>query len=180
MASKLSTLINALTGKTTPVDADKIPVLDSENSFNHNWLSFTQLKVYLATLYAPTAKGVTNGDSHDHSGGDGAQIAYSGLSGLPTLGTAAATDSTAYATAAQGSTADSALQPGDVDDAPVNGATTAPISSNWAYDHAAIAVVSNVTGITGADPITNIVSLTQAEYDAIGSPSATTFYVITG
>lgn len=39
---------------------------------------------------------VTNGDSHNHSGGDGAQIAYSGLSGLPTLGSAAATDSTAY------------------------------------------------------------------------------------
>lgn len=28
---------------------------------------------------------VTNGDSHDHSGGDGAQIAYSTLSGLPTI-----------------------------------------------------------------------------------------------
>jgi hypothetical protein len=38
-----------------------------------------------ATDYAVTAKGVTNGDSHDHSGGDGAQIAYSGLSGLPTI-----------------------------------------------------------------------------------------------
>lgn len=114
--------------------------------------------------YAPIANGVTNGDSHDHSGGDGAQIAYSGLSGLPTLGSAAATDSTAYeaagaiathaalttthgissfgatlvddsdaatarstlglgtaattastdyATAAQGSTADTAIQPGD-------------------------------------------------------------------
>lgn len=32
---------------------------------------------------APSAKGVTNGDSHDHSGGDGAQIAYSSLSGTP-------------------------------------------------------------------------------------------------
>ena len=32
---------------------------------------------------------VTNGNSHDHNGGDGAQIAYSSLSGLPTLGTAA-------------------------------------------------------------------------------------------
>jgi hypothetical protein len=52
-----------------------------------------------AGTYAPIAKGVTNGDSHDHSGGDGAQIAYSGLSGLPTLGTAAATAATDYATA---------------------------------------------------------------------------------
>ena len=42
-----------------------------------------------------------------------------------------------------------------------------------------IAVVSNITGITGADAVTNIVSLTQAEYNAIASPSATTLYVIT-
>jgi hypothetical protein len=40
--------------------------------------------------YAAIAKGVTNGDSHNHDGGDGAQIAYASLSGLPTLGTAAA------------------------------------------------------------------------------------------
>lgn len=41
-----------------------------------------------------------------------------------------------------------------------------------------LAVGSDITGITGADAITNIVSLTQAEYDAIGSPNATTLYVI--
>lgn len=40
-----------------------------------------------ATDYAVAAKGVTNGDSHDHSGGDGGQIAYSSLSGTPSLGT---------------------------------------------------------------------------------------------
>jgi len=40
--------------------------------------------------------------------------AYGSLSGLPTLGTAAATNSTAYATAAQGTLADSATQPGDL------------------------------------------------------------------
>lgn len=40
-------------------------------------------------------------------------------------------------------------------------------------------VSSNTAGITGADQITNIVSLTQAEYDAIPTKSATTFYVIT-
>jgi hypothetical protein len=42
------------------------------------------------TDFATAAKGVTGGDTHDHSGGDGAQIAYSSLSGAPTLGTAAA------------------------------------------------------------------------------------------
>lgn len=41
-------------------------------------------------------------------------------------------------------------------------------------------VSSNITGITGADQITNIVSLTQAEYNAIGTKSATTLYVIAG
>jgi hypothetical protein len=41
-------------------------------------------------------------------------------------------------------------------------------------------VGSVTTGITGADQITNMVSLTQAEFDAIGTKSATTFYVIAG
>jgi len=45
-----------------------------------------------STAYAPAAQGVTNGNSHDHNGGDGGQIAYANLSGLPTLGTAAAKD----------------------------------------------------------------------------------------
>ena len=41
-------------------------------------------------------------------------------------------------------------------------------------------VSSNVAGITGADQVTNIVSLTQAEYDAIGTKNAATLYVIAG
>ena len=40
-------------------------------------------------------------------------------------------------------------------------------------------VISNPTGVTGADQVTNIISLTQAEYDAIASPDASTLYVIT-
>ena len=81
--------------------------------------------------------------------------AYTDLTGKPTLGTAAATASTDYATAAQGTLAGTAVQP------------------------AAIAnmVVSDTTGITGADAITNIVSLTQAEYDAL-TPDADTLYVV--
>jgi hypothetical protein len=41
-------------------------------------------------------------------------------------------------------------------------------------------VQSNITGITGADVITNMVSLTQAEYDALTPKNASTFYVIVG
>jgi hypothetical protein len=41
------------------------------------------------------------------------------------------------------------------------------------------AVVSNTTGITGADQVTNIVSLTQAEYNSILTPDASTLYIIT-
>jgi len=76
--------------------ANKIPMADSDGEIALGWLDLTG--------YAPAAKGVTNGDSHDHNGGDGAQIAYSSLSGLPTLGTAAATASTDYAPAAKGVT----------------------------------------------------------------------------
>jgi hypothetical protein len=36
----------------------------------------------LSATYAIAAKGVTNGDSHDHVGGDGAQIDHGGLAGL--------------------------------------------------------------------------------------------------
>jgi hypothetical protein len=34
--------------------------------------------------YAPIANGVTNGDSHDHSGGDGAQVDHAGLANIGT------------------------------------------------------------------------------------------------
>lgn len=37
-----------------------------------------------ALAYAPIAKGVTNGDSHDHSGGDGAQVDHVGLANIGT------------------------------------------------------------------------------------------------
>lgn len=40
--------------------------------------------------YAPVAKGVSGGDAHAHVGGQGAQIDYTSLSSLPTLGTASA------------------------------------------------------------------------------------------
>lgn len=39
-------------------------------------------------------------------------------------------------------------------------------------------VKSDPAGITGADAVVNIVTLTQAEYDAIGTPDTSTLYVV--
>lgn len=41
-------------------------------------------------------------------------------------------------------------------------------------------IESDTTGITGADAVSNIVTLTQSEYDAIGTPNASTVYIIVG
>lgn len=40
---------------------------------------------------------------------------------------------------------DLALLPTDVDDTPVDGVTTAPVSSNWAYDHAALTTAHGIS-----------------------------------
>ncbi|HCA35927.1 MAG TPA: hypothetical protein DEP13_04715 [Gammaproteobacteria bacterium] len=40
-------------------------------------------------------------------------------------------------------------------------------------------VQSDVSGVPGASSIANIISLTQAQYDAISAPDANTFYIIT-
>ena len=66
-------------------------------------------------------------------------------------------DPTDYATAAQGALADTATQPADI----------------------ANMVESDVSSTAGASAITNIMSLTQAQYDAI-TPNASTLYVISG
>lgn len=44
--------------------------------------TITILRTSLDSVYAAIANGVTNGDSHDHAGGDGAQIDHGGLAGL--------------------------------------------------------------------------------------------------
>lgn len=57
-----------------------------------------------------------------------------------------------------------------------SGTNTGDNSANTTY---ADRVNSDTAGVTGADQITNMMSLTQTEYDAI-TPNATTFYVIVG
>lgn len=68
------------------------------------------------------------------------------------------------ATTAQGLLADSATQPND---------NVSTLTNDAGY------VPSDPTGVTGADSINNMMSLTQAEYDAIGTPDASTLYIIT-
>lgn len=78
--------VHALSSKTAPVDADEALLVDSAASYAAKRLSWSNIKAtlksYFDTLYAPTSKGVTNGDSHDHYGGDGAQISHGNLSNL--------------------------------------------------------------------------------------------------
>jgi hypothetical protein len=129
----------------------------------------------------------------------------------PTLGTAAATNATDYATAAQGAKADSALQPGAAISS-ISGLQTAldgkqaagsyPLSQlaqssatngqvpTWngtawtpqtpSGGGSGSSVVSNTTGMTSASQLTNIVQITQAGYNAIATPNASTLYIIVG
>lgn len=56
------------------------------------------------------------------------------------------------------------------------------LTANRTYDlpdRSGTMVVSDTTAGTGSDVVNNIVSLTQAEYNAIGSPDAATLYLIT-
>jgi hypothetical protein len=130
--------------------------------------------------YATAAQGVTNGNSHNHDGGDGAQIAYGSLSGLPSIPAPAdAAPQALGATAAIGSSTDYAREDHVHALPPLASGGTAGLMSVDQNNRLAIALVSNPVGITGADAVTNIVSLTQAEYEAIATPNAATLYVIT-
>ncbi|MGW8177404.1 MAG: hypothetical protein ACWGQW_01190 [bacterium] len=80
------------------------------------------------------------------------------------------------------------LREADVDDTPVDGVTTAPVSSNWAYDHVAAAdphtgyrlesadidLAADVTGtLPAANGGTGQTALTDLDVDTLGSGTAT-------
>lgn len=63
---------------------------------------------------------------------------------------------------------------------PTSHASTHAVGGSDPLTPLAIAAVgSNPTGITGADAVTNMVSLTQTEYNNIPTPDASTLYIIT-
>lgn len=80
---------------TATPTASKIPIAGGGGTLASGWIPD------LSGTYAVAAKGVTNGDSHDHSGGDGAQIYHTTLADKGT-NTHAQIDSHLSATAAHG------------------------------------------------------------------------------
>ena len=82
-ASFESTITDAGVAPFTVASAVKVTNLNADTLDGNEAAAFatsSHTHDYSAT-YAPIAKGVTNGDSHNHNGGDGAQIAFSDLSG---------------------------------------------------------------------------------------------------
>jgi len=61
----------------------------------------------------------------------------------------------------------------------LSGITTGTTRTLTVADRSGVNVVSDTGAGTGSDVVNNIVSLTQAEYNAIGSPDAATLFLIT-
>lgn len=72
----MSAQILAAATKATPSDTDLVGYIDNTNA--HKKLTWADIK----TLFALAARGVTNGDAHAHTTGDGGQITISTLAGL--------------------------------------------------------------------------------------------------
>jgi hypothetical protein len=61
----------------------------------------------------------------------------------------------------------------------LSGITTGTTRTLTAADRSGVNVVSDTSAGSGSDVVNNIVSLTTAEYNAIGSPDAATLFLIT-
>jgi len=61
----------------------------------------------------------------------------------------------------------------------LSGITASTTRTLTAADRSGVNVVSDTSAGSGSDVVNNIVSLTQAEYNAIGSPDAATLFLIT-
>lgn len=62
---------------------------------------------------------------------------------------------------------------------PNTGGFTSLTASGTVTIGTGLAVRTQTTETTGSDQVLNMISLTQAEYDAIAAPVATTLYIIT-
>lgn len=134
------------------------------------WWAGSSAATKLAGIQAGATANATDAQLRDRSTHTGTQAAgtitglaavatsgaYSDLSGRPTLGSAAATETTDYATAAQGAKADTAVQP-----AALSGyvqTTDSRLTTDLTYD----AATREVRSSTGADVVLPLVTSTAA------------------
>lgn len=115
--AQVDALPGAAAGKTTPVDADSVQIVDSADGDKRKRLTFANLKTWLASWfsgqYATLAAiaGLAVADGNFIVGNGSTWVVESGATARTSLGlgSAATQASTAFATAAQGTTADGAL-----------------------------------------------------------------------
>ena len=103
-----------IVGVAGSTNVDGTTTWDIGDQIRFNRTIWQRIPTYQAVSSVNGKIGVVTLTADDISGIStvGKTGSYADLSGKPTLGTAAATNTTAYATAAQGTKADSALQPG--------------------------------------------------------------------
>ena len=133
-AVNIASSINGTAAKTTPVDADAIPLIDSaaSNALKKvTWANIkATLKTYFDTLYQPVSAALTAiaglavTDGNIIVGNGTTWVAESGATARTSLGlgTAATSNTGDFATAAQGVKADSALQTSTEDQTIAGGA----------------------------------------------------------
>lgn len=130
-----------LSADTSLQDADLVMIVDVSNTSMD--ASGTNLKVLMSNLWAYIK---TKADTYyapvlgadDNYVTDAEKIVIGNTSGTNTGDNATNTQYSGLAS--------SKLNVSDIDDTPVNGETSAPISSNWAFDHAALASSDTVVG----------------------------------
>lgn len=76
--------IHAITAKLTGSVVDNVVIEDSADGWAKKRMSLSAIRDMGESVYADISDGVTNGNSHDHSGGDGAQINHTTLSNIGT------------------------------------------------------------------------------------------------
>lgn len=83
-AENVGAAIDGSPEDAAPADTDQFAQTDSAGVLA--WTSWSTIKSLIQTLtdslYAPISNGVTNGNDHDHNGGDGAQIDHTTLSNI--------------------------------------------------------------------------------------------------
>ena len=124
-----------------------------------------------STDYAPAAQGVTNGNSHNHDGGDGAQIAYSSLSGLPTLPTGTNTGDQTLSNTSN-ATSHTVTLSGSGGSLQLVEGSNVTLTTSGTASAAVVTIAASVTG-GGGGTVTSIGLIAPTGFSVSGSPVTT-------